>query len=167
MPSTCQETHKKHKKMDIKIPDNAVSTQHTATRDALTNTHQNHSKYPNVILLLFDKTCSAFLHDLLLKGLNSVQHEHFHDQPSPQLQDIIHFSKVASHTSTLTLFFLVLNVDSTLKQIIWDMETEQNHPKLERFLIDLKNTLITDFCMNEAMSLHMFLNNCWECYILS
>ena len=167
MPSTCHDTHQNHKKLTINIPETTASTHHNAGHDALTHNHQKHNKYPNVILLLFDKTCNVFLYDLLLTGLNSIQQEHFHNQPSPQLQDIIQFSKLASHTSTLTLFFLVLNVDSTLKQIIWDMETEQNHPKLERFLIDLKNTLITDFCMNEAMSLHMFLNSCWEYYILS
>jgi hypothetical protein len=167
MPSTCHDTHKKHKTMTITIPETTGSTHHNARHGALAHNHQQHTKYPNVILLLFDKTCSVFLYDLLLKGLNSIQQEHFHSQPSPQLQEIIHFSKIAPHTSTLTLFFLVLNLDSTLKELVWDIETEQNHPKLERFLIDLKNTLITDFCMNETMSSHMFLNNCWECYILS
>ena len=144
---------------------NTCTQQQTTTNQTLSTPSQN--IYPNIILHLFDKTCTLILYNLLQKGLRSILQQHFQNKPTAQLQSIINYSQSATHTSLLTLFFLILNIDSTLKQAIWDMECKKNLPKLERFLMDLKTKLVTDFCMNESMTPNMFVNNCWEYYVLS
>jgi hypothetical protein len=33
--------------------------------------------------------------------------------------------------------------------------------------MDLKNPVITDFCVNDSVTVAMFVDRCWEAYVLA
>ena len=67
----------------------------------------------------------------------------------------------------LVVFFLLLNVDQTLKNEIMKLEIEANHAKLERFLLDLRRTLVVQFSINEDITLTKFVEQCEEYWVLA
>ena len=64
------------------------------------------------------------------------------------------------------LFFLLLNVDATLKQRVLDMDGA-SMPKLARFLQDLKAELVVAFYADEAQSAAAFVDRCFEAYVVA
>jgi len=73
----------------------------------------------------------------------------------------------APYFTVLALFFLLLNVDGNLKDKVWDLELNTNYPKLERFLLDLKHPIISEFCVNDAISTPIFIDQIWETYVIA
>ena len=73
----------------------------------------------------------------------------------------------APHNTLMALFLLLVNVDVNLKRKIWDFEEKQNYRKIERFLMDLKTPIIAQFCVNDSITVPMFVESCWEAYVLA
>lgn len=73
--------------------------------------------------------------------------------------------QAAPHLTLLATFFLLLNVDTTLKQRI--ARREVNKRKLTRFLFDLNKYAVSAYLENDNMSTADFVFLCEELYILA
>ena len=62
---------------------------------------------------------------------------------------------------------LLLNVDHELKSTVMAYEVAENKPKLVRFMLDLRQTLVIDFFTDELINVPQFVQQCENCYILS
>lgn len=107
------------------------------------------------------------LESLTLDSLNNLQQDYFHGSTTHYIEKLRALVPIAAHDTLMALFLLLLNVDATLKTTIWEYEVEQNYRKIERFLMDLKTPLITQFCINDSITVSMFVDSCWEAYVLA
>jgi hypothetical protein len=124
-------------------------------------------KFPNFVLHLFTSKCPDFLRKLTKASLINTQREYFNKQTTTELEELKTMVDTAPYFTVLALFFLLLNIDGNLKNKVWDMELNTNHPKLERFLLDLKHPIISDFCVNDAITTPMFIDQIWETYVIA
>jgi len=128
---------------------------------------KKNSKMPNVILLLFSHYHCALLNRLIALSIDSIAQNFFEGKFSTELTKLKDSVQTASHTELLAIFFLLLNVDQTLKQEIRRLEMEQNYAKLERFLLDLRRFVVVEFSVNEQVSLQLFVDKCEEHWVLA
>lgn len=124
-------------------------------------------KMPNVILLLFSHYHCTLLKSLVAMSIQSISDSFFAGKLTPELSKLQDSTHTASHIELLGIFFLLLNVDQTLKKEIMRMEMEANYPKLERFLLDLRRSIVVEFAINEQISLQLFVDNCEEHWVLA
>lgn len=124
-------------------------------------------KLPNVIELLF----SSYQHSLLLKlvheSISAISEIFFQGKYTTELATLFNHVNTVSHMELIAIFFLLLNVDQTLKRKIKSLEIESNHKKLERFLLDLRRSIVVQFAINEDMSLTQFVEQCEEYWVLA
>ena len=152
----------------IEQSNSQIQTASTTTPTATsTITPQTSAKFPNFILHLFSAKCTQFLKTLTRNSIISIQHEYFNDQTTKEVEELKTLVDTAPYFTVLALFFLLLNVDANLKDKVWDLELATNHPKLERFLIDLKHPIVSEFCIDDAISTPMFIDQIWETYVLA
>ena len=76
-------------------------------------------------------------------------------------------AETAAHGVLLVIFMLLLNVDHELKSTVMAYEVAENKPKLVRFMLDLRQTLVIDFFTDELIDVPQFVQQCENCYILS
>lgn len=138
----------------------------TSTTKSTTNP-QTSAKFPNFILHLFSTKCTQFVKTLTRNSLINIQHEYFNDQTTADVEDLKKLVDTAPYYTVLALFFLLLNVDEKLKDKVWDLELDTNHAKLERFLLDLKHPIISEFCIDDAISTSIFIDQIWETYVIA
>jgi hypothetical protein len=124
-------------------------------------------KIPNVIELLFSPHQQPFLLKLVHESISSISEVFFDGKYTTELTTLFHCVNKAAHTELLVVFFLLLNVDQCLKRRIMNIEIESNYPKLERFLLDLRRTLVVQFSVNEDISLVAFVEQCEEFWVLA
>ena len=106
------------------------------------------------------------LRALVADSVQSISTELYGGELTPQLACVAEIGRVAPHTETLALFFLLLNVDAALKQRVLDMD-RASMPKLARFLQDLKAELVVAFYADEAQSPAAFVDKCFEAYVVA
>jgi hypothetical protein len=131
---------------------------------------ENVSKITNVHNLIqhfFNEECIWILKSLTRNGINSLREDYFGGRSTLELDQLEKLVTTAPHNILLGLFFLVLNVDSNLKEAVLNFESPQNHRKIERFLMDLKTPIVSNFCIDDTISIQKFIDQCWEAYIVA
>ena len=123
--------------------------------------------FPDILHFFFRQNCRALLQSLTLESLENLQVDYFNGQSTYCLEQLKHMTTVSPHNTLMAIFLFLLNVDAKLKSTIWAFEVEQNHRKVERFLMDLKTPFIAEFCINDSITIPMFVDNCWEAYVLA
>ncbi len=78
-----------------------------------------------------------------------------------QVQECTH---ELSHTHSLALFFLLLNIDTTLKKAILDSESLQQQLKHVNFFMNLRRHVIPDFLSTEECDVRMFVAHCEDAW---
>lgn len=124
-------------------------------------------KMPNMIQLLFSSYQQPFLTKLVTESIASISRIFFDGRYTTDLTTLHHHVAKASHLELLAIFFLLLNVDQTLKKTVMKLEIESNYAKIERFLLDLRQILVVQFSINEEISLTKFVEQCEEYWILA
>jgi len=122
---------------------------------------------PNMIQLLFSSYQQPFLTKLVTESIASISRIFFDGRYTTDLTTLHHHVAKASHLELLAIFFLLLNVDQTLKKTVMKLEIESNYAKIERFLLDLRQILVVQFSINEEISLTKFVEQCEEYWILA
>jgi hypothetical protein len=69
-----------------------------------------------------------------------------------------------SHIDSLALFFLLLNVDTQLKQSMMVSESETQRSKLYNFFMNLRKHIIPDFMANEQCTSSAFVSRCSDAW---
>lgn len=122
---------------------------------------------PNILHFFFTRNCRPLLETLTLDSLRDLQVEYFYGKTTQPIETLKGIVPTAPHNTLIALFLLLLNVDAKLKDKIWSYEIEQNHHKIERFLMDLKRPIVEQFCINESITITMFVDRSWEAYVLA
>ena len=117
--------------------------------------------------MFFAQNCRPLLQSITLESLHSLQADYFNANTTYYLEELKNLVPIAAHNTLMALFLLLLNVDVKLKRIIWEFEEEQNYRKIERFLMDLRTPIIAQFCVNDSITVPMFVESCWEAYVLA
>jgi len=156
MPITCEQNTANR----ANRPEVSVHTQNTQSTESS-------AKFPNFILHLFAAKCTDFLKMLTHSSLLNIQHDYFNGQTTIEIEELKKMVDTAPHFTLLALFFLLLNIDSKLKDRVWDLELESNYAKLERFLLDLKHPIVSEFCIDDTISTAMLIDQIWETYVIA
>lgn len=121
----------------------------------------------NVIERLFMSGNSVMLRQLVLDSITSVERDVFRGNPTEETSRMRGNAETAAHGVLLVIFMLLLNVDHELKSTVMAYEVAENKPKLVRFMLDLRQTLVIDFFTDELINVPQFVQQCENCYILS
>ncbi len=121
----------------------------------------------NVIERLFMSGNSVMLRQLVLDSITSVERDVFRGNPTEETSRMRGNAETAAHGVLLVIFMLLLNVDHELKSTVMAYEVAENKPKLVRFMLDLRQTLVIDFFTDELIDVPQFVQQCENCYILS
>ena len=70
----------------------------------------------------------------------------------------------ASHTTLLALFFILFNLDNTLKQQMLEAEPESTQRKIGQFSIHLRDKVIPEYMAKEATPEVLFVDNCLDAW---
>ena len=133
----------------------------------LAHTPDTKQSFPDIIHFFFRQNCRPLLESLTLDSLHNLQIDYFHGSSTHYIEKLKQLVSEAPHDTLMALFLLLLNVDAKLKTTIWEYEVEQNYRKIERFLIDLKTPIVAQFCVNDSITVAMFVESCWEAYVLA
>ena len=71
----------------------------------------------------------------------------------------------ASHTTLLALFFILFNLDITLKQQMLEAEPESTQRKIGQFSIHLRDKVIPEYMAKEATPEVLFVDNCLDAWV--
>jgi len=72
-----------------------------------------------------------------------------------------------SKTSMIALFFLCLDIDVQLKEMMINAESDSMKRKLTGFFVRLRNEIIPMFLCEEQMEVETFVQTCQEAYLLA
>ena len=108
---------------------------------------------------------TRFLETFIEDTVASLRTEFFGATPCAQLELVLEIARAGTHTERLSIFYLLLNIDASLKTRILDMD-EGNRAKIGRFLQDLRNELVTTyFCSGQ--STQDFVRACQDGYCIA
>jgi len=109
---------------------------------------------------------SDYIKILIHKSSQSLQREFFDDSLTPELAQLHSRIERATHCELLAVFFLLLNVDQGLKQAVYELDVPDNHAKITRFIMDLRQQLVTTFfCSSQTVT--EFVQECSDTYCIS
>ena len=97
-------------------------------------------------------------------SLDFLQREFFAGTRCEALDVLRAHAAHAPHVQQVGLFFLLLNIDIELKQML--MRFDSNHRKLTRFFLDLRQELVTLFFCSSHPVLHFALK-CNQGYLIA
>ena len=106
----------------------------------------------------------AFLEACIYESLAFLEQEFFCETKCQALQALREYVGRAVHAHKVGIFFLLLNIDRTLKQKL--MDADRNHAKLVRFFSDLRTELVTGFFCS-AQPVLGFVQQCTEVYLIA
>ena len=109
---------------------------------------------------------SEYVRALVDGAIESLRAEFFGGALTPELEQLRARVRSATHAELLAVFFLLLNVDQGLKQAVYDIDVQQNHAKITRFILDLRRQLVTTFFCS-AQTVAEFVQECSETYCIS
>jgi hypothetical protein len=149
------------KKVKLPLHSASVSTPMTCTQN---NVECQSTK--DLISKLESPLNSDYVRALIHKASKSLQLEFFDDSLTPELAQLHSRVQSATHSELLAVFFLLLNVDQGLKQIVYDLDVPDNHAKITRFIMDLRQQLVTTFfCSSQTLT--EFVQECSDTYCIS
>ena len=105
-----------------------------------------------------------YLEACIEESLAFLQGEFFRHEACEALEKLRSYVRVAVHAHKVGIFFLLLNIDRTLKQKM--MDADRNHAKLVRFFSDLRTELVTGFFCS-AQPVLGFVLQCREVYLIA
>ena len=127
------------------------------------------SRYIERLILPINKST---LHQVVVESIQAIIKVFYNPQLYPDAVDATAEANAfiatidnVSHMTLLAVFFLLLNVDSTLKSRIANLEV--NKRKLTRFFFDLNKYAVSKFLDSETMSVADFVFLAEELYILA
>jgi hypothetical protein len=97
-------------------------------------------------------------------SLDFLQREYFAGGACEPLDVLRAHVPRAPHAQQVALFFLLLNIDRSLKQRL--MGLDNNHSKLARFFLDLRHELVTGFFCS-SQDVRTFAGKCKEVYLIA
>ena len=106
----------------------------------------------------------AYLHMCIYESLAFLQKEFFGEAPCPAIEVLRAYVSRAVHADKVGIFFLLLNIDQHLKEKL--MQLHQNHAKLARFFMDLRQELVTTFFCSSQPVLD-FVLQCQQTYLIA
>ena len=104
---------------------------------------------------------------LLERSLKGITKDFYDDSTTVEVEAVRKLAQSAKHTILLTLFFLLLNVDTTLKEFLLTSEDDIRKSKIVRFYLDLKQHVVVRFVESDGMTATEFVDLCHEFYLLS
>ena len=107
-----------------------------------------------------------YLEACIYGSLDFLQAEFFPAAPCEGIERLRGYVGRAetAHAHKVGVFFLLLNIDRTLKQKM--MDADRNHAKLVRFFSDLRTELVTGFFCT-AQPVLGFVLQCREVYLIA
>ena len=106
----------------------------------------------------------AYLNMCIYESLVFLQEEFFGEAPCQPIEVLRAYVSRAVHADKVGIFFLLLNIDRRLKEKL--MELHQNHAKLARFFMDLRQELVTTFFCSSQPVLD-FVLQCQQTYLIA
>ena len=106
----------------------------------------------------------AYLNMCIYESLVFLQEEFFGEAPCQPIEVLRAYVSRAVHADKVGIFFLLLNIDRRLKEKL--MELHQNHAKLARFFMDLRQELVTTFFCSSQPVLD-FVVQCHQTYLIA
>lgn len=122
---------------------------------------------PHIFERVFDTQSSELVQTLLERSLSGIACDFYDNTPCVELETVRHVARTAQHTNKLALFFLLLNVDTTLKEYLLTSEDPVRRSKIVRFYLDLKQHVVLRFVGSDLMTPTNFVNLCQEFYRLA
>ena len=80
-----------------------------------------------------------------------------------KLHSIICEAKI-SHNMLLALFFLLFNLDTTMKHNMMQAEPAATQKKITHFAINVRNVVIPDYMNTESQRVITFVDNCTDAW---
>ena len=122
------------------------------------------SQNTDIIDKIISPINEPFLDACIEESLAFLQEEFFPDAPCEPLEKLRSYAGRAVHAHKVGIFFLLLNIDRKLKQRL--MHADQNHAKLARFFMDLRQELVTVFfCSSQPVP--DFVVKCKQGYLIA
>ena len=124
------------------------------------------SQNTDIIDKIISPINERFLEACIEESLASLQSEFFPDAPCESLEKLRSYARrgETAHAHKVGIFFLLLNIDRKLKQRL--MHADQNHAKLARFFMDLRQELVTVFFCS-SQDVPGFVVKCKQGYLIA
>ena len=125
--------------------------------------HSMHSQGTDIIDRIIAPVNDKYLGACIEESLAFLQKEFFPKEPCAALEKLRSYARRAVHAHKVGIFFLLMNIDRTLKQKM--MDSDENHAKLARFFLDLRQELVTVFfCSSQPVP--EFVLRCKQGYLI-
>jgi len=85
--------------------------------------------------------------------------------PFQFLQEVLYQERQV-RCELLAVFFLLLNIDQAAKQAVYDLDVPATHPKITRFILDLRRQLVSTFFCT-AQTAAEFAQECSDTYCIA
>ena len=126
--------------------------------------HSMHSQSTDIIDRIIAPVNGKYLDACIEESLAFLQKEFFPKEPCAALEKLRSYARRAVHAHKVGIFFLLMNIDRTLKQKM--MDSDKNHAKLARFFLDLRQELVTVFfCSSQPVP--EFVLRCKQGYLIA
>jgi len=137
-----------------------------AGQDSQSSQGSQSSQSTDFIDKIISPVNTGYLEACIYGSLNFLQAEFF---PAARCEGIERLRGYVgcgetAHAHKVGIFFLLLNIDRTLKQKM--MDADRNHAKLVRFFSDLRTELVTGFFCS-AQPVLGFVLQCREVYLIA
>ena len=127
-----------------------------------TNASQRHET--DIIEKIIGAANAPFMLQCIEQSLDFLQQEFFAGERCDALDKLRRHAPGAPHVQQVAIFFLLLNIDRELKQKL--MCLDNNHSKLTRFYLDLRQELVTGFFCS-SQDVRTFAGKCKEVYLIA
>ncbi len=129
-----------------------------------------------------NRSTSVHIPMLIPRILHSVNEKHTFSFCAMSIVNICHEYKISEHDTTITyirelintstmpftdslaLFFLLLNIDTKLKQNMIESESEMEASKLCNFFMNLRKYIIPEFMANAQLTSSIFVSKCQDAW---
>ena len=127
---------------------------------------QTSSQNTDFVDKIISEVNTKYLETCIYESLDFLQTEFFADKPCDSIERLRSYVGLpnTAHAHKVGIFFLLLNIDRTLKQKL--MDADRNHAKLVRFFSDLRTELVTGFFCS-AQPVLGFVQQCTEVYLIA
>lgn len=126
--------------------------------------HTMQSQNTDIIDRIIAPINDKYLDTCIEESLAFLQGEFFRDEACEALEKLRSYARVAVHAHKVGIFFLLLNIDRTLKAKL--MKLDQDNAKLARFFLDLRQEYVTVFfCSSQPVP--EFVVKCKQGYLIA
>ena len=109
---------------------------------------------------------APYVRQLIDNAVASLRAEFFGGALTPELAQLQARVQRATHCELLAVFFLLLNIDQAAKQAVYDLDVPATHPKITRFILDLRRQLVSTFFCT-AQTAAEFAQECSDTYCIA